>query len=131
VTDRAKRFVLCSTPAQGHTAPLLALAERLVHDGHEVVFFTTEHYRDKVIDKPEVAARVQWSGVGINLRTGKPSKAMVAPAVRRVLTHSSYRRRARALRAEIEASDPLGDITRVLGQICRDRARANGPAADN
>jgi hypothetical protein len=49
VTDRTTRFVLCSTPAQGHTAPLLALAERLVHDGHEVVFFTTEHYRDRVM----------------------------------------------------------------------------------
>ncbi|HEY6426387.1 MAG TPA: nucleotide disphospho-sugar-binding domain-containing protein [Acidimicrobiales bacterium] len=82
-------------------------------------------------DKPEVAARVQWSGAGINLRTGKPSKAMVARAVRRVLTHSTYRRRARALRAEIEASDPLGDITRVLAQICRDGARANGSAADS
>jgi hypothetical protein len=32
----------------GHTAPLLALARRLVDDGHEVVFFTTEHYRDRV-----------------------------------------------------------------------------------
>ena len=43
-----RRFVLCTTPAQGHTAPLLALARRLIHDGHDVVFFTTEHYRDKV-----------------------------------------------------------------------------------
>jgi UDP:flavonoid glycosyltransferase YjiC (YdhE family) len=49
VTDRTTRFVLCSTPAQGHTAPLLALAERLVHDGHGVVFFTTEHYRERVM----------------------------------------------------------------------------------
>ena len=30
-------------------------------------------------DKPEVAARVQWSGAGINLHTGRPSPAMVAP----------------------------------------------------
>lgn len=44
----ARRFVLCTTPAQGHTAPLLALARRLVSEGHEVVFFTTAHYRDKV-----------------------------------------------------------------------------------
>ena len=44
----ARRFVLCTTPAQGHTAPLVALARRLVDDGHEVVFFTTEHYRDSV-----------------------------------------------------------------------------------
>ena len=36
-------------------------------------------------DKPEVAARVQWSGTGINLHTGRPSQAMVARAVRRVL----------------------------------------------
>jgi MGT family glycosyltransferase len=43
-----RRFVLCTTPAQGHTAPLLSVARRLVADGHEVVFFTTEHYRDKV-----------------------------------------------------------------------------------
>ena len=43
-----RRFVLCSTPAQGHTAPLVALAGRLISEGHDVVFFTTEHYRDKI-----------------------------------------------------------------------------------
>ena len=43
-----RRFVLCTTPAQGHTAPLLALARRLLGEGHDVVFFTTAHYRDKV-----------------------------------------------------------------------------------
>ena len=43
-----RRYVLCTTPAQGHTAPLLALARRLVDEGHDVVFFTTAHYRDKV-----------------------------------------------------------------------------------
>ena len=43
-----RRYVLCTTPAQGHTAPLLALARRLVDEGHQVVFFTTAHYRDKV-----------------------------------------------------------------------------------
>ncbi len=40
--------MLCATPAQGHAAPLLALARRLVGEGHAVVFFTTAHYRDKV-----------------------------------------------------------------------------------
>ena len=39
-------------------------------------------------DKPEVAARVQWSGAGINLHTGRPSPAMVARAVRRVLARA-------------------------------------------
>jgi MGT family glycosyltransferase len=43
-----QRFILCTTPAQGHTAPLLSVSRQLVAEGHEVVFFTTEHYRDKV-----------------------------------------------------------------------------------
>ena len=40
--------MLCTTPAQGHTAPLLAVARRLIGEGHDVVFFTTEHYREEV-----------------------------------------------------------------------------------
>ena len=42
-------------------------------------------------DKPEVAARVHWSGTGIDLRTGRPSPAQVAGAVRRVLAEPAYR----------------------------------------
>ena len=69
-------------------------------------------------DKPEVAARVQWSGAGINLHTGRPSEAMVSRSVRRVLARPSYRERARALQEEIAASDPLGDITAALADLC-------------
>ncbi len=69
-------------------------------------------------DKPEVAARVQWSGTGINLHTGRPSQAMVARAVRRVLVRDAYRLRARALQAEIAASDPLGTISATLAGLC-------------
>ncbi len=43
-----RRYVLCTTPAQGHTVPLLALARRLVADDHAVTFFTTAHYREQV-----------------------------------------------------------------------------------
>ena len=43
-----RRHLLCTTPGLGHTAPLLALAARLVGEGHDVVFFTTSHYRDEV-----------------------------------------------------------------------------------
>jgi UDP:flavonoid glycosyltransferase YjiC (YdhE family) len=69
-------------------------------------------------DKPEVAARVQWSGTGLNLHTGRPSPAMVARAVRRVLSHDSYRQRAQALQAEIAATDPLGTISDALAELC-------------
>jgi UDP:flavonoid glycosyltransferase YjiC (YdhE family) len=69
-------------------------------------------------DKPEVAARVHWSGTGIDLRTGKPSPARLAAAVRRVLAEPSYRQRARALQAEIAATHPLDTISAGLLELC-------------
>jgi UDP:flavonoid glycosyltransferase YjiC (YdhE family) len=43
---------------------------------------------------------------------------MVARAVRRVLSRSSYRQRAQGLQAEIAASDALRTITGVLDELC-------------
>ncbi len=80
-------------------------------------------------DKPEVAARVQWSGTGINLHTGRPSPAMVARAVRRVLVRRTYRRRALALQAEIAASDPLGTISATLAELCAANDTVRGQQA--
>jgi len=81
-------------------------------------------------DKPEVAARVQWSGAGVNLHTGRPSQAMVARAVRRVLTRPGYRRRARALQAEIAACDPLGTISSALAELTANRDARRERVAD-
>jgi MGT family glycosyltransferase len=65
-------------------------------------------------DKPEVAARVHWSGAGIDLRTGRPSPGQLAQAVRRVVSDPTYAARARALQAEIQSSRPLDTIAEVL-----------------
>jgi UDP:flavonoid glycosyltransferase YjiC (YdhE family) len=65
-------------------------------------------------DKPEVAARVRWSGVGIDLRTGKPSPRQIAAAVQRVLTEPTFGQRARALQAEIAQTNPLDTVTETL-----------------
>jgi UDP:flavonoid glycosyltransferase YjiC (YdhE family) len=77
-------------------------------------------------DKPEVAARVHWSGTGVNLHTGRPSPAMVARGVRRVLDRPGYRRRAHALQAEIAACDPLATISAGLEDLCAAATRVNG-----
>ena len=62
-------------------------------------------------DKPEVAARSSGRAPASTCTPAGPSVAMVARAVRRVLARPSYRERARALQAEIAATDPLGDIS--------------------
>jgi MGT family glycosyltransferase len=70
-------------------------------------------------DKPEVAARVRWSGAGIDLRTGKPTPAAIAAAVRRILADPSFRTRARSLQADIATSTPLDTIAYALVGLAR------------
>lgn len=65
-------------------------------------------------DKPEVAARVAWSGVGIDLRTGTPRPAAIRAAVQRVLADPSYRESAARLADAAAGYDALGSIDREL-----------------
>jgi UDP:flavonoid glycosyltransferase YjiC (YdhE family) len=59
-------------------------------------------------DKAEVAARVRWSGAGVNLRTGSPGVGRIRNAVRQVLGDRRYEQRAAAV---AQAADRLGDPT--------------------
>lgn len=65
-------------------------------------------------DKPEVAARVEWSGAGISLRTGKPKEDAIRSAVQKVLSVPSYRSTARLLSAELNNYDAMAAIEREL-----------------
>ncbi|RDI17922.1 glycosyltransferase [Lentzea flaviverrucosa] len=56
-------------------------------------------------DKPEVAARVERSGAGLNLRTSTPSEKAIKAAVREVLHGGTFRLRARELAAEYRRHD--------------------------
>jgi UDP:flavonoid glycosyltransferase YjiC (YdhE family) len=68
-------------------------------------------------DKPETAARVAWSGAGVNLRTGTPTASAVRDAVRRVLSDGRYARESARIGAEIQVSpgvDGLAELVRSL-----------------
>ncbi|MGE5829491.1 MAG: glycosyltransferase [Micromonosporaceae bacterium] len=56
------------------------------------------------IDKPEVARRVAWSGVGLDLRTGAPRSHQVRQAVNRVLQEPRLRQRSREIGAALTAA---------------------------
>ncbi|MEJ3404996.1 nucleotide disphospho-sugar-binding domain-containing protein [Rathayibacter sp. YIM 133350] len=60
------------------------------------------------IDKPDIAARIDWTGAGISLRTGTPSPRAVLDGWRRVSSDASYR----------AAAERIGESLR----------RHNGPA---
>ena len=68
-------------------------------------------------DKPEVAARVAWSGAGPNLKTGKPKPQAVRVAVRAVLDDPRYRARARTLATEYRSYDPIARVIQIVETI--------------
>ena len=65
----------------------------LAHGVPLVVAGTTE-------EKPEIAARVAWSGAGINLRTKTPTPEQLHAAVQDVLTNPRYRQNAQRIQAD-------------------------------
>jgi UDP:flavonoid glycosyltransferase YjiC (YdhE family) len=65
-------------------------------------------------DKPEVAARVSWSGAGLNLKTGRPKPSVLRQAVRAILTNPRYRSRAQALAAEYSTYDALARTVSLI-----------------
>ena len=78
-------------------------------------------------DKPEVAARVQWSGTGVNLHTGRPSPAMVARAVRRVLSRGLVPGQSAGAPGRDRRHRPAWHHQQRAGRAVRSQRR--GPAA--
>ncbi len=65
-------------------------------------------------DKPEVCARIEWTGVGINLKTGKPTQQQIRSTVRELLANNRYKTRAKELQIAIRQYDaPILAATRL------------------
>lgn len=68
-------------------------------------------------EKVEVAARVAWSGAGIDLKAQRPRPAAVRGAVRRVLTEPRFRAGAAAIGADIRAADGEAALVAALARL--------------
>jgi UDP:flavonoid glycosyltransferase YjiC (YdhE family) len=80
-------------------------------------------------DKPEVAARVAWSGAGLNLGTDQPAQARLRRTVRTVLDRPSYRAGAVRLQHQIAAlGDPVAAIAADLDAVVAARAAVGAPS---
>jgi MGT family glycosyltransferase len=74
-------------------------------------------------DKPEVAARVEWFGAGVNLRTGTPSVEAVRAAVTAVLGTSRYRCAARRLQRAYAGRDGVAEIGSLIDEVIGETTR--------
>jgi Erythromycin biosynthesis protein CIII-like, C-terminal domain len=68
-------------------------------------------------DKPEVAARAEWTGVAINLKTQTATKEAVRKSVLEVLSSPKYRARAQELQAEAKTFDALSIVAKTVEEV--------------
>jgi MGT family glycosyltransferase len=73
-------------------------------------------------DKPEVAARVTWTGCGIDLATDDPTPEQVRDAVDRILAQPAYRARAGELAQEFARHDTAHEVTKLLEALVAEHA---------
>ena len=79
-------------------------------------------------DKPEVAARVAWSGTGINLRTSTPTPQALRNAVRKILAEPGYRLQAQRLAREYAQYDAVARGTAAIEKLVGGARGASTPA---
>ena len=56
-------------------------------------------------EKPEICARVQWTGSGIDLKTNTPTPTQIRAAVQKVLASPDYKQNAQRFQEEIKLYD--------------------------
>ena len=77
-------------------------------------------------EKPELVARVNWSGVGVGLRTQRPKPARLQAAVRRVLSQPAYAARVAAMQTEMAAYDGPRKAADLVEELAVTRAPLTG-----
>ena len=82
------------------------------------------------LDKPEVAARVAWSGAGVNLRRAGRRHARVLRGWRRVSTDAAYRANARRIAARLAEHDGPGEVVEHTMRLIATRGDGAATAAD-
>jgi UDP:flavonoid glycosyltransferase YjiC (YdhE family) len=65
-------------------------------------------------DKPEISARIAWSGAGIDLATERPEPSALREAVRCLLDGDAHRQQARRLAEDFAGIDTRREILRLL-----------------
>jgi MGT family glycosyltransferase len=128
-TDAAIDAVRRALPANARVEPFIPFGALLPHvhavvtnGGFGGVQFALAHGVPLVVagtteEKPEIAARVAWSGAGIDLRTSTPSPEQIRTSVRAVLSEPRYGEAARRIRAEYARHDAPEEIADLVERL--------------
>ncbi len=116
-------------PANARVEKFIPYSELLPHvdvmltnGGYGGVQFALAHGVPLVVagrteDKPEIGARVAWSGVGIRLKSERPGEAAIRRSVLEILKETRYRDKAREHQAharDYDATETAADLIERL-----------------
>ena len=125
-TARAEAPLACAIPANARVTDWLPYSALMPHvdvmvtnGGYGGVQYALSHGVPLVVagetsDKAEVAARVDYTGVGVDLGTSMPTAAALREAVDRVLCDDRYRAAGTRIQRAIEATAPVDAIANAL-----------------
>ncbi|ANE83243.1 UDP-glucuronosyltransferase [Mycobacterium adipatum] len=125
-TARPDARLSAAIPANARVADWLPYSALMPHvdvmvtnGGYGGVHYALSHGVPLVVagetsDKAEVAARVDHTGVGVDLGTSTPTAAAIRAAVDHVLRDDRYRRAARRMQRAIDATAPIDAIANTL-----------------
>ncbi len=68
-------------------------------------------------DKMEIAARVAYSGCGINIKKLRPTPDKIQKAVQEVFNNPSYKENTKRLQKEIRSYHPLEQIEKEINEL--------------
>jgi UDP:flavonoid glycosyltransferase YjiC (YdhE family) len=68
-------------------------------------------------DKMEISMRGEWSGVAVNLKTGKPTPEQIVNGVEEVLSKDSYKKRAMEIKEESEKMGALDVVEKHILEL--------------
>ncbi|GAB3952032.1 glycosyltransferase [Spirosoma harenae] len=94
----------------------------LTNGGYGGVMLALQHKLPVVVagvheGKEDIAARVQYNQVGIDLRTETPKPAQIRQAVATVLTDEAYRQRVQALSEEFSRYQPIQLVEQYINEL--------------
>jgi MGT family glycosyltransferase len=116
-------------PANARIAPFIPFADLLpfvdvmiTNGGFNGVQMALSHgvplvAAGRTEDKAEICARIEWSGVGINLKTQTPTPEQIRSAVQTLLSDRRYRDRAKAVQTEMSRCDAALMSATLLEQL--------------
>ncbi|MDH6242627.1 glycosyltransferase [Mycobacterium sp. OTB74] len=79
-------------------------------------------------DKPEVGARVAWSGAGHRIRSEHPTPRDLHGAIHAVLNDSRYRRASERIRAEMAISPGFAGLAALVDKLAQTPCTPTTPA---